>query len=160
MRSLSAISNRSLRLVISNHKTAANSHRWPIRRQSYIYCLVVVPFQLAHPFQLLRTRNYAFEIGASQRGEHFLRFLHFDVHPNGEFRGLYSDNRFFFLICIRGEHSTEYREKRILFTRPESQAIDRLVVSLGTRLNAQVKVSHVVRALVGLMLPAESEIDR
>lgn len=52
------------------------------------------------------------------------------------------------------------QEKRILFTRPESQAIDRLVVSLATRLNAQVKVSHVVRALVGLMLHAESEIDK
>ncbi len=51
-------------------------------------------------------------------------------------------------------------EKRILFTRPESQAIDRLVVSLATRLNAQVKVSHVIRALVGLMLHAEAEIDR
>src|SRR3954449_12521950 len=29
-------------------------------------------------------------------------------------------------------------EKRILFTRPESQAIDRLVNSLATRLNCQV----------------------
>ena len=38
------------------------------------------------------------------------------------------------------------QEKRILFTRPESQAIDRLVVSLATRLNSQVKVSHVIRA--------------
>ena len=52
------------------------------------------------------------------------------------------------------------QEKRILFTRSESQAIDRLVISLATRLNAQVKVSHVVRALVGLLLNAESEIDR
>jgi hypothetical protein len=52
------------------------------------------------------------------------------------------------------------QEKRILFTRSESQAIDRLVISLATRLNAQVKVSHVVRALVGLLLNAETEIDR
>jgi hypothetical protein len=52
------------------------------------------------------------------------------------------------------------QEKRILFTRPESQAIDRLVVSLATRLNAQVKVSHVIRALVGLMLHAEAAIDK
>src|SRR5262245_60854092 len=51
-------------------------------------------------------------------------------------------------------------EKRILFTRPESQAIDRLVVSLATRLNSQVKVSHVMRALVALLLNAESEVDR
>src|SRR5437660_10677968 len=34
------------------------------------------------------------------------------------------------------------QEKRILFTRAETQAIDRLVTSLATRLNAQVKVSH------------------
>lgn len=51
-------------------------------------------------------------------------------------------------------------EKRILFTRPESQAIDRLVMSMATRLNSQVKVSHVVRALVALLLNAEAEIDR
>lgn len=52
------------------------------------------------------------------------------------------------------------QEKRILFTRSESQAIDRLVLSLATRLNAQVKVSHVVRALVGLLLYAEGHVDR
>jgi hypothetical protein len=52
------------------------------------------------------------------------------------------------------------QEKRILFTRSESQAIDRMVVALATRLNAQVKVSHVVRALVGLLLNAEAEVDR
>jgi hypothetical protein len=52
------------------------------------------------------------------------------------------------------------QEKRILFTRPETQALDRLVNSLATRLNAQVKVSHVVRALVTLLLNAEGELDR
>ena len=51
-------------------------------------------------------------------------------------------------------------EKRILFTRAETQAIDRMVMSLATRLNAQVKVSHVIRALVGLLLHADAEIDR
>jgi hypothetical protein len=51
-------------------------------------------------------------------------------------------------------------EKRILFTRPEAQAIDRLVNVLAVRLGSQVKVSHVIRALVALMLNAESEIDR
>jgi hypothetical protein len=51
-------------------------------------------------------------------------------------------------------------EKRILFTRPESQAIDRLVIALATRLNSQVKVSHVIRALVALLLNAEAEVDR
>lgn len=52
------------------------------------------------------------------------------------------------------------QEKRILFTRAESQAIDRLVTSLALRTNTQVKVSHVVRALVALLLNAEAEIDR
>jgi hypothetical protein len=52
------------------------------------------------------------------------------------------------------------QEKRILFTRAESQAIDRLVTSLAGRLNAQVKVSHVMRALVALLLNAEAEVDR
>lgn len=52
------------------------------------------------------------------------------------------------------------QEKRILFTRGETQAIDRLVTSLAGRLNAQVKVSHVIRALVGLLLNAEGEVDR
>lgn len=51
-------------------------------------------------------------------------------------------------------------EKRILFTRGETQAIDRLVTSLAGRLNAQVKVSHVVRALVALLLHSEAEIDK
>ena len=52
------------------------------------------------------------------------------------------------------------QEKRILFTRAETQAIDRLVTSLATRLNAQVKVSHVMRALVGLLLHAEGAVDK
>ena len=52
------------------------------------------------------------------------------------------------------------QEKRILFTRTETQAIDRFVTSLARRLNAQVKVSHVVRALIGLLLNAEGEIDK
>ncbi len=52
------------------------------------------------------------------------------------------------------------QEKRILFTRKEGQAIDRLVTSLAARLNSQVKVSHLVRALVGLALRAEAQVDR
>ena len=51
------------------------------------------------------------------------------------------------------------QEKRILFTRPESQAIDRLVTGLAMRLNAQVKVSHVFRALATLLLNAGAEVD-
>jgi hypothetical protein len=52
------------------------------------------------------------------------------------------------------------QEKRILFTRGETQAIDRLVTSLAARLNAQVKVSHVIRALVALLLHADAQVDR
>lgn len=52
------------------------------------------------------------------------------------------------------------QEKRILFTREESQAIDRLVNNLAVRLSAQVKVSHVIRALTSLLLRSEREIDR
>ena len=52
------------------------------------------------------------------------------------------------------------QEKRILFTRAETQAIDRLVTSLAARVNTQLKVSHVMRALVTLLLHAEGEIDK
>lgn len=51
-------------------------------------------------------------------------------------------------------------EKRVLFTRSENQALDRLVLSLACRLNTQVKTSHVIRAVVSLLLHAEDEIDR
>jgi hypothetical protein len=52
------------------------------------------------------------------------------------------------------------QEKRILYTREETQAIDRLVNNLAVRLNAQVKVSHVMRALTTLLLNAEGEVDK
>jgi hypothetical protein len=52
------------------------------------------------------------------------------------------------------------QEKRVLFTRGETQAIDRLVTSLAARLNAQVKVSHVIRALIALLLHADAEVDK
>lgn len=52
------------------------------------------------------------------------------------------------------------QEKRILFTRTETQAIDRLVTSLATRLQSQVKVSHIMRALVALLLNAEAEVHK
>ena len=52
------------------------------------------------------------------------------------------------------------QEKRILFTREETHAIDRLVNGLAQRLQAQVKASHVFRALTILLLQAEGEIDR
>lgn len=52
------------------------------------------------------------------------------------------------------------QEKRVLFTRSESLSLERLVISLATRLNAQVKVSHLVRSLVALLLNAEGELDK
>ena len=52
------------------------------------------------------------------------------------------------------------QEKRILFTRSENQALDRLVFSLACRLNTQVKTSHLIRAVVSLLLHAEDEIDK
>jgi hypothetical protein len=52
------------------------------------------------------------------------------------------------------------QEKRVLLTLGETQAIDRLVTSLASRLQSQVKFSHVARALFGLLLHAEREIDR
>lgn len=52
------------------------------------------------------------------------------------------------------------QEKRILFTREESHALDRLVTALAARLQAQVKVSHVMRAATLLLLRAEGEIVR
>ena len=50
------------------------------------------------------------------------------------------------------------QEKRMLLTRAESAQLDRLVNSLASRLNTQVKSSHVLRALVTLALSAEAEI--
>jgi hypothetical protein len=52
------------------------------------------------------------------------------------------------------------QEKRVLFTRSESLSLERLVTSLATRLNAQVKVSHLIRSLVALLLNAEGELDK
>lgn len=52
------------------------------------------------------------------------------------------------------------QEKRILLTRTEAAALDRLVISLAARLGAQVKLSHVLRGLISLTLNAEGEVDR
>lgn len=51
------------------------------------------------------------------------------------------------------------QEKRMLLTRAESMALDRLVSSLAVRFNTQLKLSHVLRALVALLLHAEPELD-
>lgn len=52
------------------------------------------------------------------------------------------------------------QERRLLLTRSESQAVDRLVSSLATRLNTQVKSSHVLRAMVTLLLNSEGDVDK
>ena len=48
----------------------------------------------------------------------------------------------------------------MLLTRAESMALVRLVGALAVRFNAQVKLSHVLRALVALLLHAEDELDK
>ena len=52
------------------------------------------------------------------------------------------------------------QERRLLLTRSESQAVDRLVTSMAARLNTQVKASHVLRAMVTLLLNSEGDVDR
>jgi len=52
------------------------------------------------------------------------------------------------------------QEKRILFTREETQALDRLVNTLAMRLRTQVKASHILRALTSLLLQSESQLDK
>lgn len=52
------------------------------------------------------------------------------------------------------------QEKRMLLTRKESVALDRVVSMIARRLNAQIKLSHVLRALTFLLLSAESDLDR
>ncbi len=52
------------------------------------------------------------------------------------------------------------QEKRILYSRDEVHALDRVVQGLAIRLHAQVKASHVMRALTLLLLDAEREVHR
>ena len=52
------------------------------------------------------------------------------------------------------------QERRLLLTRSESQAVDRLVNSMASRLNTQVKASHVLRAMVTLLLNSEGDVDK
>lgn len=51
-------------------------------------------------------------------------------------------------------------EKRVLLTRSENAAVERLVNALAGRLNTQLKLSHVLRALTVLLLNAEDELER
>jgi hypothetical protein len=50
-------------------------------------------------------------------------------------------------------------EKRVLFTREETHALDRLVNQLAVRLRTPIKASHVLRAVTSLLLSAEAQID-
>ena len=52
------------------------------------------------------------------------------------------------------------QEKRMLLTRRESEAVERLVSNMGCRLNTQLKLSHVLRAVVNLLLNAEDQLNR
>ena len=52
------------------------------------------------------------------------------------------------------------QEKRILFTREETRALDRLVGTLAERLQTPVKASHLFRALTALVLPVERQFER
>jgi hypothetical protein len=52
------------------------------------------------------------------------------------------------------------QEKRMLVTRAENAALERLVGALASQLNTPVKLSHVLRALVTLLLHAEAAVDR
>lgn len=52
------------------------------------------------------------------------------------------------------------QEKRILFTREETRALDRLVGTLAERLQTPVKASHLFRALTALALQVERQIER
>jgi hypothetical protein len=52
------------------------------------------------------------------------------------------------------------QERRLLLTRSEAAALDRMVISLAGRLSAQVKLSHVLRGLICLLLNAEAEVDK
>ena len=48
----------------------------------------------------------------------------------------------------------------MLLTRRESEAVERLVSSMGCRLNTELKLSHVLRAVVSLLLNAEDHLYR
>lgn len=52
------------------------------------------------------------------------------------------------------------KEMRILYTSQERMGLDRLMNAMSMRLGAQIKASHVLRALTALILNAESQIDQ
>lgn len=50
------------------------------------------------------------------------------------------------------------REKRVLLSRSEEAALDRAVARIGSELGTSLKLSHVLRACVSLLLHAEDEL--
>lgn len=50
------------------------------------------------------------------------------------------------------------REKRVLLTRPEERDIERLVARLATELGTPVKLSHLLRASITMLLHSEQEV--
>lgn len=50
------------------------------------------------------------------------------------------------------------REKRVLLSRSEEAALDRAVARMGTELGTSLKLSHVLRACVSLVLHSEDEL--
>lgn len=53
------------------------------------------------------------------------------------------------------------REKRVLLTPSEERALDRVVANIGAELGASLKLSHVLRSCIRLLINAEDElIDR
>lgn len=50
------------------------------------------------------------------------------------------------------------REKRVLLTRPEERDIERMVAKLATQLGTPMKLSHLLRASITMLLHSEDEI--
>lgn len=50
------------------------------------------------------------------------------------------------------------REKRVLLVASEERAIERVVANIGAELGTSLKLSHVLRAFIRLLIDAESEI--
>lgn len=50
------------------------------------------------------------------------------------------------------------REKRVLLTRSEERTLERVVANIAAELGASLKVSHVLRSCIRLIIDAEGEI--
>jgi hypothetical protein len=50
------------------------------------------------------------------------------------------------------------REKRVLLTPTEERALERVVANIGAELGTSLKLSHVLRASIRLLIDAENEL--